>query len=83
VIASQIGTYPEMITPYKTGLLFESNNPEAMSECVRKLNASTNLLAWRKEVRDQFIVSYSADAGLKKLLPIYEEVTHDSSSSSS
>jgi glycosyltransferase involved in cell wall biosynthesis len=77
VIASQIGTYPEMIIPNKTGLLFEGNSAKAMSECVRELDACTNLLAWRREVRNHFVVNYSADAGLKKLIQIYKEVNQN------
>jgi glycosyltransferase involved in cell wall biosynthesis len=74
VIASSIGTYPEMITPYKTGMLFEVNQPSALLACLREMDDRSDYQEWRKQARNQFLACYSPEVNLKALHAIYAQV---------
>lgn len=82
VLASRLGTYPEMITPYQTGMLFDPNHPESMVACMREFHAHPDYLQCREKAREQFLLKYSPEVNLSSLQAIYEQVLGTKSPSS-
>lgn len=73
VIASQLGTYLEMVEHGKSGMLFEAGRPEALLACVREVAAMSDMADMRAAVRHQFDYRYGAEMNYRKLMEIYEE----------
>ena len=73
VIASRLGTYPEMIDHGRSGMLFTPNDEQALLACVRQLLARADGQAMRAAARKQFESCYGAEQNLKILLSIYED----------
>ncbi len=75
VIASDIGTYPEMITPGKNGMLFEAGQASAMHACLQEFIGYGDHFRWREQARNEFLACYSPEVNLRSLQAIYEQAT--------
>ncbi len=74
VIASQIGCYPEMITPGETGALFPAGDPVQLRNCIRNLMQSSTLRGMRMQARRAFESHYTGERNFSQLLDIYQSV---------
>lgn len=77
VLASRLGTYPEMIVEGKFGELFDSSDPEALTECVRRLSAGNTLGEMRAAARNEFEARYTAAPNFQMLQKIYQDAMAD------
>ena len=74
-IGSKVGGIPEMIEQDKTGLLFEVNNANQLSECIMKYWNDRNLAAEHgKNAYEKLCSQYTEEKHFNKLMEIYEEV---------
>ena len=72
VIASNLGTAPQMVRPGITGMLFEPGDAGKLAACVEQSFANPNLLArMRIAARQEYEAHYHADPNYKQLLAIY------------
>ena len=72
IVASRLGTYPEMITDGENGVLFESGNPDALLERLRAMESARALEGMRTGTRRRFEAEYTGERNLKLLLDIYD-----------
>lgn len=77
VLASRLGTYPEMIVDGKFGALFDTTHPEALTECVRRMTAGPTLAKMRSAAREEFLTRYTAEPNFKLLQSIYRDAMAD------
>lgn len=74
VIASRMGSLPELIQDGVTGLLFESGNAFDLAEKMRWAQAHPDALAKMGEnARRQFDLHYSEEENYRQLMSIYKE----------
>ncbi len=74
VIASRMGSLPELIQDGVTGLLFESGNALDLAEKMRWAQAHPDALAKMGEnARRQFDLHYSEEENYRQLMSIYKE----------
>jgi glycosyltransferase involved in cell wall biosynthesis len=74
VIASHIGSYPEMIEDGKSGILFECGSANNLQLRLRNLEASGSLAGMRAGARLKYETEYTGSKNLSLLLDIYEQV---------
>lgn len=74
VIAPRTGSYPEIITDGKSGVLYDAPSPNALHTCVKELAGSNVLAGMRVGARTEFETRYTAAINFKLLVQIYEEV---------
>lgn len=74
VIASRIGSYPEMIVDGQSGVLFECGNANNLQHRLRNLEASGSLTGMRAGARLRYETEYTGSTNLALLLGIYEQV---------
>ena len=74
VIASRMGTYPEMIEDGVSGVLFESNNSSALLERIRELESRNALPDMRCGARHKYESDYTGSRNVNLLLDIYRGV---------
>ncbi len=74
VIASRLGTYPEMIVDGVNGVLFEPGDSASLLDRLRRLEAANALLGMRTGARASFESEYSGPRNLNLLLGIYQQV---------
>jgi glycosyltransferase involved in cell wall biosynthesis len=73
VIASDIGSIPEFVDPYRTGLLFTPGDPYDLIHHVRWAFEKPNQLrAMRAAARREFETKYTAETNYKQLIEIYQ-----------
>lgn len=74
VIASRMGAMAEIITDGKTGLLFETGNPNDLAEKVRWLYKHENrIIDMGKNARSEFEEKFTAEKNYEILMKIYEK----------
>lgn len=73
IIASRLGTYPEMIDHGKSGMLFEAGSADALLGCLRESLENNRLGEMRAGARKQFESRYSAEQNVRELVEIYEQ----------
>lgn len=74
VIASRMGSLPELIQDGVTGLLFESGSAVDLAEKMRWAQAHPDALAkMGQNARQQFDTNYSEDKNYKQLMVIYKD----------
>lgn len=74
VIAPRTGSYPELITDGKSGVLFAAPDPEGLRVCVKELAGSNMLAGMRAGARAEYETRYTASINFDLLVRIYEEV---------
>lgn len=74
VIASRLGSYPEMIENGETGVLFESNDPNALLSSIRDLEARKALAGMRRAARRKFEAEYTGSRNFNLISDIYQGV---------
>jgi glycosyltransferase involved in cell wall biosynthesis len=74
VIASHIGSYPEMIVDGETGVLFRNGDAVALLNCLRNLNQTGALAAMRIGARRCFEGNYTGERNFSLLLNVYRSV---------
>ncbi|MEM7068653.1 MAG: glycosyltransferase family 4 protein [Pseudomonadota bacterium] len=75
VIASDIGSFPDLIKPMETGLLFETGDFADLRQKVENLLQNRPLSdSMRVKARTEFENAYTADQNYKILRSIYDEV---------
>jgi glycosyltransferase involved in cell wall biosynthesis len=74
VIASRLGTYPEMIDHGKSGMLFEAGNSQDLRACLKEFDSALDPGAMRNAARRQYQTFYGAEKNVKMLTGIYEQV---------
>lgn len=73
VIASNLGSFPALVTPGRTGWLFSAGSPAALANTVRDaLRDPVHLAQVGHNARAEFDAHYSAEANYEQLLAIYE-----------
>ncbi len=73
VIASDIGSLPEMVDDHRTGLLFRPGDAEDLASKVRwAFDHPEQMLAMRAAARREYETKYTADINYKRLIEIYE-----------
>ena len=80
VIASRLGSYPEMIADGKSGVLFECGNPSDLLLRLRTLEATGALSGLRAGARLRYETEYTGSKNLALLLEIYEQVLANAAS---
>jgi glycosyltransferase involved in cell wall biosynthesis len=75
VIASRIGSYPEMITDGESGILFECGNSNDLLLRLRNLEATGALSGMRAGARLRYETEYTGSRNFSLLLDIYEQVS--------
>jgi glycosyltransferase involved in cell wall biosynthesis len=71
VIASSIGSYPEMIVDGESGALFAYGHAGALLDRVRKLEATAAWQSMRSHARLRFLAEYTGEKNYSLLLNIY------------
>ena len=74
VIASRLGTYPEMIVDGVNGVLFEPSDSASLLDRLRRLETANALMGMRTGARASFESEYSGPRNLNLLLGIYQQV---------
>lgn len=75
VIGSSIGATAEMINPGKSGLLYESGNPQALAQCMaRMIDNPSGLLDMAFAARRVYEQHYRPDDNFERLMDIYRSV---------
>jgi glycosyltransferase involved in cell wall biosynthesis len=74
VIASRLGSYPEMIVDGESGVLFEFGNANDLLLRLRNLEANGALVGMRSGARRRYESEYTGSKNLTLLLAIYEQV---------
>lgn len=78
VIASNFGTMSFMITPFKTGLLFEKGNPQDLAEKILFLYNNRELAyQMGKNAREEYLQKYTPEVNYNLLMQIYDEAIND------
>jgi glycosyltransferase involved in cell wall biosynthesis len=73
VIASRLGSLAEIVREGVNGRLFTAGDPRALSTAVRAMfDAPEALRQMRKNAREEFDARYSAEAGFRALMEIYQ-----------
>jgi glycosyltransferase involved in cell wall biosynthesis len=75
VIASRIGSYPEMIVDGESGVLFECGDANNLLLRIRALEATGSLSSMRVGARLKYESEYTGSKNLEQLLGIYEQVS--------
>lgn len=74
VIASNLGSLPEMVIDGKTGLLFEPKNVDDIINCIKKLENKEFLESLSGNAFNHLIQNYSADIHYNKLIQVLKGV---------
>lgn len=74
VIASCLGSYPEMIDDGECGVLFETGDANALLARLRHLESTNGLTGMRTGARRRFESEYTGPKNLELLLGIYRQV---------
>ena len=75
VIASDLGSMPELIEPGRTGLLFQAGNPEELSLKVQwAFEHPGRVREMRANARKAYEARYTAEKNYLSLISIYDEV---------
>ncbi len=78
VVASRVGTLPEMVVDGETGLLVEPGSVEALAEALERLVLDGDLRRrLGKAARQRFLKYFSLPLMQKKLLQVYKEAAND------
>ncbi len=73
VIASDIGSLPEMVDEYRTGLLFRPGDAADLADKVRwTFDHPDQIQAMRAAARLEYEAKYTAEINYKRLMEIYE-----------
>jgi glycosyltransferase involved in cell wall biosynthesis len=73
VIASDIGSIPELVDDHRTGLLFRPGGAEDLAHKVRwAFDHPERMLEMRAAARREYETKYTADINYKRLMEIYE-----------
>lgn len=73
VLASRLGALEEIVIDGSTGMHFEPSNADDLRAKVLALDArSYTLVAMRRHAREEFERRYGPEAGLRRLLDVYE-----------
>jgi len=75
VIASNLGSMSDLITPGRTGEHFTPGDPAELATTITRLFSDGSLQSLRASVRDEFESRYTADANYRMLMDVYESVT--------
>lgn len=75
VIASNLGSMSDVITPDRTGAHFNPGDPADLAATVTRLFADDRVSSLRNSVREEFELRYTADANYRMLMDVYESVT--------
>ena len=74
VVASRIGSIPEIVLDNAVGLTFTAGNADELAECVHRLTVDPQLnLALSRGALEQYENRYTPEANLKQLLSIYRD----------
>jgi glycosyltransferase involved in cell wall biosynthesis len=74
VIASALGSFPEIVEDHKTGLLFKPANPHDLAEKIQWILAhDTELHAMGEHVRRQYREKYSGRRNYEILKAVYQK----------
>ena len=83
ILASRLGTLPDVIDDSVTGLLFEPGNPTDLRDKIDKLFARDDSAALRVSLgvaaREKFLRQFTADHAYNLLRQIYEDTIRKSS----
>lgn len=80
VIASFLGSFPEIIKEKETGLLFESANPKNLAEKIRWISAhETEFNSMRENIKKEYKEKYSSRKNYEILMDTYNSVIQESS----
>ncbi|MCK5180315.1 MAG: glycosyltransferase [Candidatus Omnitrophica bacterium] len=75
VVASSLGSFPEIVEEKKTGLLFKSANDHDLAEKIQwALTHEVELDSMRKNVREQYKEKYSGRKNYEILMDVYRRV---------
>jgi glycosyltransferase involved in cell wall biosynthesis len=73
VIASRLGSMPEMVAEGRTGILFDAGNPDDLARRARLfLSSQTNRAPMRIAARQEFEARYTAEKNYPLLMKCYE-----------
>lgn len=75
VIASDSGANPELITDYKEGLLFKSQDAKSLSDCILTYYNDRELLVkCSKSGREKALKNYTASSNAENIYKLYQQV---------
>ena len=74
VVASRIGSIPEIVIDGYSGVLFEMGNPESLKESVSKLIVNNNFETIGKNSYNEFISKYQTNQNYIHLITIYNSI---------
>jgi glycosyltransferase involved in cell wall biosynthesis len=73
VIASDLGSMKELVTPGRTGALFAPGNADDLARAVIELHADPRRLAdIRDQTRNEFTAQFNPDRNHRLMLEIYQ-----------
>ncbi len=77
VVAADVGTARDIVTPRETGLLVPARNAKALAEAIIKVHFDRNLAArLAGRGRESVLEKYSAEAMARRIIGIYEWRAH-------
>jgi len=75
VIAANIGAISELVTPYRTGLLFKASDSQDLATQVEwALSHPQEMLQMRQTARAEVEINYSTEKNYQRLMEIYASV---------
>ena len=77
VIASDLGSLPEMVKDHETGLLFETKNSDAIAKCVREMDNDAEVERMSKNAFNCIQEEFSEDIHYQKLMKVFQHVLED------
>jgi glycosyltransferase involved in cell wall biosynthesis len=75
VVSNQVGCYPDLIGRNETGVVFESDNDQALAEAVQQALPLTNRLEIRNECRAR-VAQYSVEKAASGIADAYAALAH-------
>lgn len=74
IVASRLGSMPEMVVEGRTGALFEAGNADDLaSKAAALLSNKEQLRRMRTSAREEFVVRYTAERNYPLLMACYEQ----------
>ena len=74
VIASNLGSLPELVKDGYNGFLFDPYSPKELEECVKKLDDTELVKTMGRNSRDLLSERFSKDAHMDRVLKLFDEV---------
>lgn len=76
VIAGRVGGFPLLVKEGRTGMLFNYDSAESLSETIQRFEKENNV-DWAAETRAEYETNYTPAANYQRLMAVYEAALSD------